>query len=143
MARQRLPAVVVDKNVNRDLAVLQVSEAKFFVVTLGDPESVAVGSEVYAVGSPGGTGGILEYSVTRGIVSGHRRFASETNASVEIELIQTDAAISPGNSGGPLATLDGHVIGINTWKMVGKAVQGLNFSVSINEARKYFYRHMD
>ena len=140
---QRLSAVVVDKNVNRDLAVLQVNEAKFSVAALGDPETIAVGTEVYAVGSPGGVASILDYSVTRGIVSAHRRFASETNAAVEIELLQTDAAINPGNSGGPLATFDGRVVGINTWKVAGNSVQGLNFAVSINEARKYFYRYMD
>jgi len=140
---ERLPAIVIDKNVNRDLAILQVSDGNYPVASLGDPETISVGTEVYAVGSPGGVTGILDYSVTRGIISAHRRFTSETNTAVELELLQTDAAINPGNSGGPLSTLDGHVVGINTWKVIGKAVQGLNFAVSINEARKYFYRHMD
>lgn len=140
---ERLPAIIIDKNVNRDLAVLQVSDGNYPVVSLGDPETIAVGTEVYAVGSPGMASGILDYSVTRGIISAHRRFTSETNTAVEVELLQTDAAINPGNSGGPLSTLDGHVVGLNTWKIIGKSVQGLNFAVSINEARKYFYRHMD
>ena len=140
---QRLPAVVVDMNVNRDLAVLQVSGSNFPVATLGDPEATAVGTDVYALGSPEGSAEILDYSVTRGIVSAYRRMPSDTNASVEVEVIQMDAAINPGNSGGPLATADGHVIGINTKKVVGNGIQGLNFAVSINEARKYFYKHMD
>ena len=140
---QRFPATVVDKNVNRDLAILRVSLEPTKAAKLGDPESISVGSEVYALGSPGGVDSVLANSVTRGIVSAHRRFASETNDSVEVEMIQTDAAINPGNSGGPLVTATGEVIGINSWKVVGKSIQGLNFAISINEARKYFYRYMD
>jgi len=86
-------------------------------------DSPAVGAGVFAIGSPGGKE--LSFSMSRGIVSGNRELDGA-------ELIQTDTAISPGNSGGPLVDEDGNVVGIVSRKVVGAAVEGIAFGVPID-----------
>jgi V8-like Glu-specific endopeptidase len=107
-----------------DLALLKVSnpQATQALITLGSLSSVRVGQEVIAIGSALGT---LQNTVTRGIVSGLRRTGNAT-------LVQTDAAVNPGNSGGPLLDRNGEVIGITT--MGYKDRQGLNFAVGVDHA---------
>ena len=108
-----------------DVAVLRVlnPDASQQVLPLGSAARVRSGQEVIAVGSPLG---VLQSSVTRGIVSAVRAVGG-------ITLVQTDAAINPGNSGGPLVTRDGDVIGIAT--MTAASAQGLSFAVGIDHAR--------
>jgi S1-C subfamily serine protease len=108
-----------------DIAVLKVSTAPLGQATipLGDSLSVRVGQEVFAIGSALGT---LQNTVTRGIVSGIRQ-------SGNARLVQTDAAVNPGNSGGPLLDRNGTAIGIATMGYGG--LQGLNFAVAIEHAR--------
>ena len=84
----------------------------------------------------------MQQTVTRGVVSGIRDFASEANANIKVEYIQTDAAINAGNSGGPLVNEAGKVIGVNTLKLVGRGVEGLSFAISINEVKKLFFRYL-
>src|SRR5262249_13061267 len=87
-----------------------------------------VGDDVFAVGAPSG----LEGTVTKGIVSQVREFEG-------LKLIQTDAAISPGNSGGPLISAkSGRVIGINTWKIRKEQGEGLSFAVAVEELERAF-----
>jgi S1-C subfamily serine protease len=109
-----------------DLAVLKTSPPleNQPSLQLGSVSHIRAGQEVVAIGSPLG---VLQNSVTRGIVSSIRRLGGVT-------LIQTDAAINPGNSGGPLLDHHGDVIGITTMSV--KATQGLSFAVSAEHARQ-------
>ena len=111
----------------RDLAVVSICCARFSALQFGDAESLEVGNEAiaigYALGIPGGA------TVTRGIVSAIRYDSSRRRL-----VIQIDAPINPGNSGGPLFSLDGEVVGINTFKLEsaggGRPTEGLGFAVS-------------
>lgn len=121
-----------------DLAVLKVNAAGLVPCTWGDSEMLKVGSMVWAVGSPYG----LDQTVTQGIVSGKNRFDPSTEldamqrrrrARVQ-ELIQTDAAVNKGNSGGPLVDAQGNVVGINT-SIIGEQFQGISFAIPSSVAR--------
>lgn len=108
-------------NSDLDIALLKISGI-YNELELGDSNDVQVGESVIAIGNPLG----LEFSVTQGIVSGiHRRGPNGLYA-----YIQTDAALNPGNSGGPLINKNGEVIGINNFK-VGSA-EGLGFALESN-----------
>jgi S1-C subfamily serine protease len=122
-----LAARVVSSSWDIDLAVLKVAvvDPSQPFLPLAGPADVKQGEEVIAIGSPMG----LQNSVTRGIVSSMREVDG-------ISLIQTDAAINPGNSGGPLIDRQGRVIGVNTWKLAGRSLQSLGFSVSIYYVRR-------
>ena len=106
-----------------DLALLKLEGFKCPFITPLDARQLADGTQVYAIGSPLG----LMNSVTSGICSGRRKFGNTY-------YIQTNAQISPGNSGGPLITEDGLVVGINTRKIVHKTAEGLGFAIPINTA---------
>jgi S1-C subfamily serine protease len=106
-------AEVIDTDPDIDIAVLraQTPPAEIIPATLGDPGSVREGSEAYALGSPFG----LAASMSAGVISGlDRTFRLEETDRVLRGLIQIDAAVNPGNSGGPLLNREGHVIGIVT-----------------------------
>jgi S1-C subfamily serine protease len=107
----RSPADIVTRDRDNDIAVLRAvqSPAEIVPATLGDPRGVREGSEAYAVGSPFGLAG----SMSEGVISGlDRSFRLEDGGVVLRGLIQIDAAVNPGNSGGPLLDREGHVIGI-------------------------------
>jgi S1-C subfamily serine protease len=107
----RSPADVIARDPKNDIAVLRATTPPGEIVpaTLGDPSSVREGSEAYAVGSPFG----LMDSMSAGVISGlDRSFQLENSDIVLHGLIQIDAAVNPGNSGGPLLDREGHVIGI-------------------------------
>src|SRR4051794_17928994 len=107
----RSPADVVATDPKNDIAVLRATTPAGEIVpaTLGDPTAVREGSEAYAVGSPFG----LMDSMSAGVISGlDRSFELEDSGVVLRGLIQIDAAVNPGNSGGPLLDREGHVIGI-------------------------------
>ena len=114
-----------------DLAVLKVeSEDPLPAATLGDSDSLKAGQIVMAIGNPFGlTGGP---AVTAGIVSSLDRSIQTRNG--VLELIQTDAAINPGKSGGPLVDTKGEVVAINTANM--PYAQGIGFAVPVNTAKK-------
>ena len=106
---RRLPATVVGRDNRVDLALLKIDGASgLTVLPLGDSNKMRVGELVLALGTPFG----LEQSVTFGIVS--RKGAPLIAASPGFDFIQTDAAIHPGNSGGPLVNMSGEVVGVNT-----------------------------
>ena len=122
---------VVGSDPLSDLAVVRVQGTDLTPVTLGDASTLRVGQLVVAVGNPLGFAG----SVTAGVVSAlGRSFATRSgkNARVVENVIQTDAALHPGNSGGALATSDGRVVGINT-AVIGPGIgQGLGLAVPID-----------
>ncbi len=117
-------ATVVGFNAVRDLAIVGICCGSFTALTLGDAPALDVGNEVVAIGYALGIEGPA--TVTRGIISAVR-FSSGLDA----EVIQTDAPINPGNSGGPLLSLDGEVLGINTFKAAELGVEGLGFAISV------------
>jgi S1-C subfamily serine protease len=107
----RSPATVAIRQPANDIAVLQASQlpAKVVPAVLGNPRSVQVGSEAFVLGNPFG----LDGSISSGVVSGlNRSFQLPNNGPMLTGLIQVDAAVNPGNSGGPLVNRDGQVIGI-------------------------------
>jgi serine protease Do len=119
---------VVGADALSDLAVLRLESNGLAPAELGDAERLRVGQLVVAIGSPLGFGG----SVTAGVVSALGRSLPVPAGRVVENVIQTDAALNPGNSGGALATSQGHVVGINT----AVAGMGLGLAVPIDEATR-------
>ncbi|NLC02832.1 MAG: trypsin-like serine protease [Tissierellia bacterium] len=114
-----------------DLAIVKVETTGLPTATLGDSSNLQVGEIAVAIGNPLG----LEFqrTVTSGIISGlHRSIQIDANTIIE-DLIQTDASINGGNSGGPLLNGNGDVIGINTAKI--KSAEGLGFAIPIDSAK--------
>ena len=122
-----------------DLAVLRISlpGKNLPVAVLGDSSKVQAGEDVLAIGNPFG----LEQTLTKGIISGINRTLSASPMSPELPLIQTDAAVNPGNSGGPLVNDCGEVIGINT-AMLGQG-ENINFAVPINMVKRVLPQLLD
>ena len=103
-------ADVLGVDVEHDLAVLRIALDRLHQVELGDSRLAQVGDAVFAVGSPFG----LRGTVTKGIISASNRRNVQIGGSLYLSLLQTDAVITPGSSGGPLVNMRGHVIGIST-----------------------------
>lgn len=126
----KLEAKVVGGDSVTDIAVIKVEKTGLAAAEFGDSEAIEVGELAVAIGNPLG----LEFagSVTVGYVSAVNR--TITGSGTTYNLIQTDAAINSGNSGGPLVSSSGKVIGINTAKISATGVEGMGFSIPINEA---------
>jgi S1-C subfamily serine protease len=124
------PAELVAADPRADLAVLHVDRTDLTPLTLGDSDAIEVGDPVVAIGNALDLG--AEPTVTGGLVSAKDRRITEPNGQILVDLIQTDAAISPGNSGGPLLDAQGHVVGINT--AVSGVGQNIGFAIAINPA---------
>jgi S1-C subfamily serine protease len=116
-----IPAQFIGYDPDLDIALLKTS-GNYEKLTLADSGNVQVGEKVIAIGNPLG----LQFSVSQGIVSGVHR----TGANKISRYIQTDAALNPGNSGGPLINKDGKVIGINNFKVGGS--ESLGFALESN-----------
>lgn len=114
-----------------DLAIVKINRTGLPAVEFGNSDELRVGEPVVAIGNPMTLD--LERTVTQGIISGLNRTIAFENGTVIEPLIQTDASINSGNSGGPLFNAEGRVIGINTAKM--NTAEGLGFSIPINTAR--------
>lgn len=114
-----------------DLAIVKINKTGLPAVEFGNSDDLKVGEPVVAIGNPMTLD--LERTVTQGIVSGLNRSVAFENGTVIEPLIQTDASINSGNSGGPLFNAEGKVIGINTAKM--NTAEGLGFSIPINTAK--------
>ena len=114
-----------------DIAVVQIDATNLPVAPLGNSDEIQVGQSAIAIGNPAG----FERTVTTGVISALNRSLGITGSSIVgyDELIQTDAAINPGNSRGPLLDSSGRVIGINTAVLRGTV--GLGFSIPVNLAR--------
>jgi len=111
------------------LAVIKIDATDLTAATLGDSDEVILGEAVVAIGNPAGLSG----SVTNGIVSGLNRQIRSDSTGFDMNCIQTNAAISPGNSGGALVNMYGQVIGITSSKYVSSSYEGLGFAITINE----------
>jgi serine protease Do len=130
---RKVAATLVGADPETDLAVLKINADKLTPAVWGDSDAMEVGALVWAVGSPFG----LERSITSGILSAKHRAGMA--GSLHQDFLQSDAAVNPGNSGGPLVDNHGRVIGINT-AIVGDAYQGISFSIPSNVAREVFER---
>lgn len=124
-------AQVIWSDASLDLAVLKIKANNLPTVTLGDSDSIVVGETAIAIGNPRGLN--YQRSVTAGIISALDRSLAVDSTMVAENLIQTDAAINAGNSGGPLCNANGEVIGINTYKNYD--AEGMGFAIPINIAK--------
>lgn len=121
-------ATVVGSDSQTDLAVIKIDKTGLTAAELGDSDAVQVGEFAMAIGNPLG----LQSSISCGIISAKNREVQDSETKTTYNLIQTDAAINSGNSGGALVNADGKVIGINTLKLSGTGVEGISFAIPIN-----------
>lgn len=126
--RNQYEAQLVGEDPQTDLAVLRINEARLPAIEFGDSDKLKVAQPVLAIGNPFGFG----HSVTSGVISALGRTLKGYTGNIIENIIQTDAALNPGNSGGPLVDIHGKVIGVNMAIIPG--AQGICFAIPINTA---------
>ena len=132
--RRTAEATVVGADAMTDIAVLKIDLGNLIAAEWGDSDKLEVGDLVWALGSPYG----LDRSLTFGIVSAKsRRSGNYVSRSPYQEYLQTDAAVNPGNSGGPLVNIEGQIVGINA-AIFGTSYQGISFSIPSALAREKY-----
>ena len=123
-------AEIIGEDPDTDIAILKISAFDFTPAILGNAEELKIGELVIAIGNPLG----FQHTITSGIVSALGRTLQGQNGRLMDSMIQTDAALNPGNSGGPLINARGEVIGANT--AIAGGAQGLCFAVIIDSAKE-------
>lgn len=140
---EKVKLTILGTDTYTDIAVLRMDAKDVLkVASIGTSKNTKIGNTVFTVGSP--LGSSYAGTVTKGILSGKDRLI-ETSASTNglssesytVKVLQTDAAISPGNSGGPLVNLAGDVIGITSLKLVDEKVEGMGFAIPIEDVLTY------
>ena len=138
---KRIDAKIVGGDKYADIAVLTIeNKDEYQIVELGNVDDLKIGDTIFTVGSPMGVN--YKGSVTKGILSGKDRMVdvslnNSTSTDYYMKVIQIDAAVNPGNSGGPLCDVSGKVIGIISLKIVQSEVEGMGFAIPIQDAVKY------
>ncbi|MEJ7645298.1 MAG: trypsin-like peptidase domain-containing protein [Chryseolinea sp.] len=125
-----IEATLIGKDPDTDIAILKIYSQGYSVAKLGDASQLQIGQFIIAIGNPYG----YQHTVTTGVVSALGRTLQTQSGRLVDNVIQSDAALNPGNSGGPMITTEGEVIGVNTAIIQG--AQGLSFSVDINTAKE-------
>ena len=120
-------AKIIGKDEETDLAVIKVDKTGLTKAEFADSDNIKVGEFAMAVGNPLG----MQSSITCGVISAVNREVTDTDGK-KFTLIQTDAAINAGNSGGALVNSEGKVIGVNTLKLSGTGIEGMGFAIPIN-----------
>ena len=138
---KKIDAKIVGGDKFADIAVLTIEDSDDYkIVEIGSTEDLKLGDTIFTVGTPMGVS--YKGTVTKGILSGKDRMVdvsvtTSTGSDYYMKVLQMDAAVNPGNSGGPLCDVGGNVIGVISLKIVEDTVEGMGFAIPIEDALKY------